>query len=105
MYDEPKNTPYNSCVLNYLGVHMFLCLYTVAILEYLKLLRIFYTVTTIKSCVLSQCTVHFSGAQAKDSSLDFLIMVDDSPYFLLDQKFLDSFLIVVYDSTDFVWDF
>lgn len=32
-------------------------------------------------------------------------MVDDSPYFLLEQKFLDSFLIVVYDSIYFVWDF
>lgn len=87
---------------------MFLCLYTLAILEYLELLRI-YTITAITSFVLSKCTVHFNGAypsaQVKHSALDFLIMVDDSPYFLLEQKFLDSFLIVVYDSMYFVWDF
>lgn len=61
---------------------MVLCLYTVAILEYLKLLRI-YTIPEITSFVFFKCTVHFNGAhpnaQAKHSSLDFLIMVDDSP--------------------------
>lgn len=87
---------------------MFLCLYTVAILEYLELLRM-YTITAIISFVFSKCPVHFNGAhpsaQAKHSSLDFLIMVDESPYFWPEQKFLDSFLIVVYDSIYFVWDF
>lgn len=87
---------------------MFLCLYPVAILECLKLLRI-HTITAIISFVLSKCTVHFNGAhpsaQVKRSSLDFLIMVDDTPYLLPDQKFLDSLLIVVYDSIYFVWDF
>lgn len=81
---------------------MFLCLYPVAILECLKLLRI-HTITAIISFV------HFNGAhpsaQVKRSSLDFLIMVDDTPYLLPDQKFLDSLLIVVYDSIYFVWDF
>lgn len=98
MHDEPKNICYNSCVLNQPGVHMFLCLYTMAVgfgVSKAFFCKRIYRITAIMSCVLSKCTVHIKGAhpgaQAKHSSLDFLIMVDDSPYFLLEQKFLDGF--------------
>lgn len=71
---------------------------------YFGVLKAFKNLKNNCNFILSAFQI-YCALQAKHSSLDFLIMVDDSTYFLVEQKFLDSLLIVVYDSIYFVWDF